>query len=188
MMEASHNQQPQQDWKIGSLVALETSLGERVEGFVYAFDGPLNCVVLQDAPINPTQKKSYRIVNLNFVTKRAAGPAPASAVDVRPVQPLDMDRIRAKEAAATAEAKREAARINTNVSAEAQKIFNALAKTLPCRWDNDTIVLFEDLRISSPYRVEDVRGGALTSKTELDRVKRVLDGETRRLGLSKPNP
>ena len=45
---------------------------------------------------------------------------------------------------------------------------------LPCRWENETIVIFDDLRIASPYRVEDVRGGAMTSKHELERVKRVV--------------
>jgi hypothetical protein len=40
-----------------------------------------------------------------------------------------MGRIRAKEASAVADARKDAARINTNVSTDAQKIFNALAKT-----------------------------------------------------------
>jgi len=174
------------DWSVGSSVAIETTLGERVEGVVYGFDRALNCVILQDAPLNPTQKKAYRLINVGFIRKRTAGPVlPSSTIDVRPVRPVDMGRIRAKEAGALAEAKKEAARINTNVGTDAQKIFNALAKTLPCRWDNDTIVIFDDLRLASPYRVEDVLAGAMTSKNELDRVKRVLDGELRRLGLSK---
>lgn len=185
-MEGGQSQQQSNDWKIGSSVALETALGERVEGVVYAFDRVMNCVILQDAPMNPTQKKTYRIINANFIKKKGPGPAlPASTMDVRPVRPLDMGRIRAKEASAVADARKDAARINTNVSTDAQKIFNALAKTLPCRWENETIVIFDDLRIPTPYRVEDVRGGAMTSKHELERVKRVLDGEKRRLGLSK---
>jgi small nuclear ribonucleoprotein (snRNP)-like protein len=216
-MEGGQSQQQSNDWKIGSSVALETALGERVEGVVYAFDRVMNCVILQDAPMNPTQKKTYRIINANFIKKKGPGPAlPASTMDVRPVRPLDMGRIRAKEASAVADARKDAARINTNVSTDAQKIFNALAKTfapplnhsqsvtrdpnssaagelfshffisyfcfdvdgavsrLPCRWENETIVIFDDLRISSPYRVEDVRGGAMTSKHELERVKRVV--------------
>lgn len=129
-MEGGQSQQQSNDWKIGSSVALETALGERVEGVVYAFDRVMNCVILQDAPMNPTQKKTYRIINANFIKKKGPGPAlPASTMDVRPVRPLDMGRIRAKEASAVADARKDAARINTNVSTDAQKIFNALAKT-----------------------------------------------------------
>lgn len=129
-MEGGQSQQQSNEWKIGSSVALETALGERVEGVVYAFDRVMNCVILQDAPMNPTQKKTYRIINANFIKKKGPGPAlPASTMDVRPVRPLDMGRIRAKEASAVADARKDAARINTNVSTDAQKIFNALAKT-----------------------------------------------------------
>ena len=33
--------------------------------------------------------------------------------------------------------------------------------SLPCRWENDVIIVFDDLRIASPYRVEDVFKQAL---------------------------
>jgi len=163
-------------------VKVNTSFGEELEGEVYSFDRATSCVILQDGEDTPTQKRSYRILNTSFVTKtQHLGPAISG---FRSVCVVNLEKVKAKEAAALAEAQKDLDRIGVGVTAEAQRIFNALAKTLPCRWENDVIIVFDDLRIASPYRVEDVYGGEQTSTSELNRVKRVLDGETKKLGLS----
>jgi len=173
---------PTEAWPVGQRVKVRTTLGEDVEGDVYSFDAITSCVVLQDGEDTPTQRKGYRILNVNFVTKtQYLGPATS---ELRSIRSVDVEKVRAKEAAALAEAHKELERIGVGVTAEAQRIFNALAKTLPCRWENDIITVFDDLRIASPYRVEDVYGGEQTSASELNRVKRVLDGETKKMGLS----
>ncbi len=115
-------------WRIGVHMKVETSFGEELEGVVYAFDKATHCVVLQDSPLNPTQKKSYRVLNTNYVKKCQRLPYPPSH-DLRPVKPVDINRIRMKEAQALADARKETARIGVGVTPEAQKIFNALSKT-----------------------------------------------------------
>jgi len=177
-----HPSPAEEQWTVGHRVRVHTTLGEDIEGEVYGFDKATRCVVLQDGADTPTQRKSYRIINTSFVLKTQFLGSVTS--DLRPVRPVDLEKVKIKEAAALAEAQKELDRIGVGVTSEAQRIFNALAKTLPCRWDNDTIIVFDDLRIVSPYRVEDATGGAQTSANELNRVKRVLDGETRKLGLS----
>jgi hypothetical protein len=66
------------------------------------------------------------------------------------------------------------------VTAEAQEIFNSLAKTLPCRWHGDMIVVFEDIRIPSPYTLNSISG---SDAAALNRVKKVLEGERKKLGM-----
>mgnify|MGYP002630218891 FL=1 len=68
--------------------------------------------------------------------------------------------------------------IGENVSAEAQEIFDALARTLPCRWKEQVIVVLEEVTIAPPY-VEPKGGDDLFR----DRIKNVLVHERRRLGI-----
>eukprot|EP01087_Luapelamoeba_hula_P017676 TRINITY_DN5594_c0_g1_i4.p1 TRINITY_DN5594_c0_g1~~TRINITY_DN5594_c0_g1_i4.p1 ORF type:complete len:203 (-),score=47.29 TRINITY_DN5594_c0_g1_i4:226-834(-) len=185
-------------WAVGTRLRLQTLSSDSViEGEVYSHDTATGVLVLQVWPgstthtssthtsttsphdLNPiTQnKKSYRILNvahLRNVHSASSTNTPSTPSTLRPVRPIDVQRIGAKEAQALAEAQRDVERIGIGVGSAAQRIFNALSKTLPCKWDKDTIVVFDDLRINPPYRVEDVRGGPKTIDRELNRVKQVV--------------
>ena len=120
-------ERPSEEWAAGFRVRIQTTFGEDVEGDIYCFDKVTSCVVLQAGEDTPAQKKSYRIVNTNFV-KHTQYLGPASS-ELRPVRPVEIEKVRAKEAAALAEAQKEVERIGVGVTAEAQRIFNALSKT-----------------------------------------------------------
>jgi len=125
--EKSSNTLVPENWPIGQRIRISTTLGEELEGEIYCFDSLTSTVVLQDGEDTPTTRKSYRILNTNFVAKTLLlGPAKA---ELRPVRSVDLAKVRAKEATALAEAQKEIERIGVGVTAEAQRIFNALAKT-----------------------------------------------------------
>jgi len=89
--------------------------------------------------------------------------------------PVNVTRIRAKEETTISNQRQ---RLGVGVTQEAQDIFNALAKTLPVRWDNKEIVVLDDVRIVSPYNINNCNGGSVASR---ERVQKVLEGEKRRL-------
>lgn len=64
------------------------------------------------------------------------------------------------------------------VTPEAQSLFDALSKTLPVRWDKTTIVVMNDVRVSSPYHPESVSGGTPAAN---ERVRKVVEFEKKRL-------
>ncbi|EMS61608.1 hypothetical protein TRIUR3_24873 [Triticum urartu] len=71
----------------------------------------------------------------------------------------------------------EAERIGVGVTPEAQRLFDALSKTLPVHWDKTDIVVMKEVRVCSPYLPENVSGGTSAAN---ERVKKVLDFERKR--------
>ncbi|KAF9388841.1 hypothetical protein CPB97_000288 [Podila verticillata] len=121
-----------------------------------------------------------------------ASPNPDSVVDssnitnniystvVPAVSYVQLDKIQQREQQAIREAQVAAARIGVGVSSSAQDIFDALSKTLPCRWAKDSIVVMDEVIIAPPYEPENCKANASASYT-LARVKKVLEGERFRL-------
>ena len=68
------------------------------------------------------------------------------------------------------------------VTERAQKIFNALANTMPFSWDGPTIVVLDTVRIAEPYAVENLSSDdSLKSTRSADRIRMVLAEELKRL-------
>ena len=72
--------------------------------------------------------------------------------------------------------------MGAGVTKEAQSIFDALCKTMPCRWGDKEIVVLDCVHIREPYTV-DTCTAKDDHKTTLDRVRKVLAAERGRLGL-----
>jgi len=163
---------------IGLKVKIKTTLGEDVEGEIFSYDTVTNCVVLTQQSSHSTLKKTYRILKTSFVKEiQYLGKSPSAVVDLN-LPPVNIQKIRSKEEMVLRGLREEAARIGVGVTKEAQEIFNALSKTLPCRWNKDTIMVFDEVSIKSPYGVENCYG---SDPIVLDRVKIVLDGERKRM-------
>ncbi|KAF9337285.1 hypothetical protein BG006_005496 [Podila minutissima] len=86
---------------------------------------------------------------------------------------IQLDKIQQREQQAIREAQVAAARIGVGVSSSAQDIFDALSKTLPCRWAKDSIVVMDEVIIAPPYEPENCKANASASYT-LARVKKVV--------------
>lgn len=73
------------------------------------------------------------------------------------------------------------ANIGVGVSQEAQDIFDALARTLPCRWAGQNIVVLDEVSIAPPYK--ECVGQAGGDPRAVERVGKVLAMEKSKLGL-----
>eukprot|EP00793_Prasinoderma_coloniale_P000265 PRCOL_00005775-RA len=91
-----------------------------------------------------------------------------------PLPPVDLDLVAQREAAAVKKAEAAGRKIGVGVSAHAQKVFDALQRTMECSWDGPCIVVLDEVRISPPYDTTAVAGGQATPATMLDRVVMVL--------------
>jgi len=170
------------EWIIGVKVRIKTSVGEEVEGEIFSYDTTTNCVVLIQHQTHSTLKKSYRILKTSFVKEvQYLGRVDNQDSANFEFTPINIQKIRSKEDSSLHALRDEASRIGVGVTKEAQEIFDALAKTLPCHWNQDTIIVLEEVKISKPYDLESVAG---EDATIVDRVKKVLEGERKRLQKS----
>lgn len=152
------------------------------------------------------QPQDYRIIKISFlkevtVLSRAPptptltnssgtslGPFTSLYPPINPISlPLVLDR---EKAAVKAESERYATR-GVGVTKEAQDVFDALNRTMQCRWQGKTIVVVDAMvAVEEPYTPESCRslgaaqpgtGGAQGGERALGRVRKVLEGERRRL-------
>ncbi|KAJ2455717.1 hypothetical protein EV183_000564 [Coemansia sp. RSA 2336] len=158
--------------------------GSRVEGVLFAYDVYSGVVALLEpraGDLPADAKHAVRLVkaaNIRDVEVKGKGEAKLPGV-----QQVKQDVVEARKARALAQAKERAARIGVGVSSHAQAVFEALSKTLPCRWDQKRIVVLDEIVIDPPYTVDCCRELSSASFS-LSRVKKVLQGELSRLEQS----
>jgi hypothetical protein len=74
--------------------------------------------------------------------------------------------------------------VGVGVTKEAQSIFDALSKTMPCTWLEKSIVVMDVVLVHSPYTMDSCAAKSEGNKSALERVQKVLQRERQRLGLT----
>jgi hypothetical protein len=74
------------------------------------------------------------------------------------------------------------AKVGVGVTKEAQSLFDALSKTLPCVWSGRAILVMDVVTVKPPYTPDSCEAKPGESGA-LERIRRVLTAERRRLGL-----
>ncbi|KAL5207391.1 hypothetical protein ABZP36_031826 [Zizania latifolia] len=174
-----------EDFAIGVLISVKSTLGDEFEGQIVSFDRSTNILRRSQEGVGRAERgerRNVRVLKANYIREfsvvgRADDPLdPAGCV-------LDLSAIHAREEAALRQAEIEAERIGVGVTTEAQSIFDALSKTLPVQWDKTDIVVMKEVRVCHPYLPENVSGGTSAAN---ERVKKVLDFERKRLLVRVP--
>ncbi|KAH9304349.1 hypothetical protein KI387_008753, partial [Taxus chinensis] len=155
------------EFVIGWRVSIRTTLGEDLEGQIITYDKGSNIVVLQMGGSGP--HRNFRLLKANYIKEFTLLGQEEDPLDMTNAY-IDINNLQAREEAAIRQAEVEAERIGIGVSPEAQNIFDALSKTLPVQWEKTTIVVMDEVRVSSPYLPENVKGGTPAAN---DRVKKV---------------
>merc|ERR1712176_102837 len=139
-------------WCVGCQVTLTTTMNEVVKGEVFAYDGSSKCLVLREPlgskgattsgdgnakeNVSGDANEAYniRVINANYIKKVISAEQPASKDQNNGALPhVCIKRAEQREAKALQEAKQRAAQIGVGVTREAQRIFDGVNKTLPCK-------------------------------------------------------
>ncbi|KAL7749389.1 hypothetical protein RI367_005260 [Sorochytrium milnesiophthora] len=97
---------------------------------------------------------------------------------------IDDETIRKRETQSLRAMQERIARIGVGVAQEAQDIFDALSKTMECRWNEQQIVVMDLVVIDPPYKPANCKGN---DQRALHRVQKVLEGERKKLFGSNSN-
>ncbi|KAK6139254.1 hypothetical protein DH2020_027009 [Rehmannia glutinosa] len=139
-----------EDFAVGCILSIKTTLGEEFQAQL----GKLQEGVKSAAG----PKRNIRLLKANYIKEFTFLGQGEDPLDVKKCF-LDLNTLQSREESAIRQAEADAERIGVGVSAEAQRIFDALSKTLPVRWDKTTIVVMNEVRVGSPYLPESVSGG-----------------------------
>lgn len=136
---------PAPAWVVGHTVHLRLSTGEEVQGQVFAVDEAHNMLATR-SPGSHNGVERVRVINTGSVEDVLSNQAPATCSMELPTMfsqqfPAFLEQCRARERKALQQAEREASRVGAGVTQEAQGVFDALCKTLPCSWQGKTIVV-----------------------------------------------
>ncbi|XP_070566403.1 protein LSM12-like [Ptychodera flava] len=154
---ATPNETSDSFFKVGSYVTCTTCHGQKVEGEVMAFDVPTRMLALKATASNSSKPNhcDIRLINLFLVSNVSVE---KEATEVPPPPPyLNLQKLTAR-CNSEVEAKKQAVySIGVDVTAEAQKLFNTIQKTLKCQWQDKTIVVLDEMTIVPPYGVENCK-------------------------------
>ncbi|KAL6562609.1 hypothetical protein OROGR_003616 [Orobanche gracilis] len=115
-------------------------------------------------------KRNIRLLKANYIKEFTFLGQVEDPLDVSKCF-LDLSTLQSREESAIRQAEADAERIGVGVTAEAQRIFDALSKTLPVRWEKTTIVVMNEVHVGSPYLPESVSGGTPAAN---ERVRKVI--------------
>ncbi|RKP19926.1 hypothetical protein ROZALSC1DRAFT_28532 [Rozella allomycis CSF55] len=142
-------------------------------------------VLNQPLPPHVTPKSDFIVLNSKSIIKTERLKSPPYSdprmLKAPPVRKLHAEKLAEREAKEVYKRRIDASKKGVGVTTEAQKVFDALSKTLPCRWDNKSIVVMDEVIVSPPYNTSSCKS---SNEAALDRVKRVLGGERKRMGLN----
>ncbi|KAL2559671.1 RNA-proCES [Forsythia ovata] len=173
-MEAQIQSSSGEEFAVGCILAIKTTLGEEFQAQFF------NCYrkIQEGVKSESGPKRNIRLLKANYIKEFTLLGKGEDPLDVNKCF-LDLNTLQAREDSAIRQAEIDAERrIGVGVTAEAQSIFDALAKTLPVRWDKTNIVVMNEVHVSSPYLPENVTGGTPAAN---ERVRKVLEFEKKRL-------
>mmetsp|Transcript_41304 Transcript_41304/g.64542 ORF Transcript_41304/g.64542 Transcript_41304/m.64542 type:complete len:184 (-) Transcript_41304:966-1517(-) len=176
--------EPSADWTGRDVsFSLKIQRSEPVRGEVYSYDQGTETLVLKENAVG-SHIATYRMVKIKYIdlaSVKLSG-SPSQPEPVESVSNEALHRIRDKEEVAYQREMAKGKLVGEGVSPRAQQLFNALSKTLKCKWDKkDIIVEFGDdgVRIKEPYEPSLVTG---KNPNVVSRVQTVLTGERAKIG------
>ncbi|GME24290.1 hypothetical protein GTA08_BOTSDO10555 [Neofusicoccum parvum] len=189
---------------IGKRVKITTTVANHVlEGTVFAADPVLNALAINTTPAPPnpstslaSQPGNFHVVSIPHIQEfKILGGEDGATPDgfesaVPGIAALDLGALKARENAAVRKLIEKEETRGRGVPKEAQEIFDAINRTLPTRWHEQTIIVNEAVMLGPPYTVNDLKAPE-GKERNVELVKKIMEGHAARKrnaqqGANKP--
>jgi hypothetical protein len=176
---------------IGKRVRVTCAVDNKVlEGTLFTACNITNAIAINSAPAPPnpsaslaSQPGNWHIIPfahiLNFKVfdspgERIAESGPGFDSALPSISKIDLDALKAREENTIREIKRKDALKGKGVTKEAQEVFDFLARTLPTRWHETTIVVNDAVLLHQPYTVDNLQAPK-DKQQAIGHVRKVLE-------------
>lgn len=174
-------------------VKVTNILDNTVTGRVYSFCQITNTITLaEDQPQEAGKKQKqasgsdYRVIKTSFIKDvtvldkpkgvNKGGNLTKAFGNMEPgIGPVSINAARKREQEAVKKARELRITQGVGVTREGQMIFDAIYKTLPCRWHEKSIIVFDEVRVDPPYTTDTCMADSPNSSA-LELVKKIVRG------------
>lgn len=187
---------------IGKRVKITTTLANHVlEGTIFAADPVLNAIAINTTPAPPnpstslaSQPGNFHVVSIPNIQEFKILPGEDGSPDgfesaMPTIAALDLNALKAREESAVRKLLEKEATRGRGVPKEAQEIFDAINRTLPTRWHDQTIIVNDAVMLGPPYTVNDLKA-AEGKERNVEQIRKIMEGHAARKrnvqGANKP--
>lgn len=201
-------------WLLDLKVKVTTVHGKEFTGEIFTYDPVINCLVIKTeigsaetkgkSGQEPSKRYSFQILKINAIQTISplsgedlvSNQAKVQNVPIDHVmlssapspRHLNLDAFILREQKNLSERQDKLRRTNPRAPEGGQEIFDALSKMFPCVWDKDDIVVLDEVRIKPNYKVENCESILPAYVQTLDRVKKTLEAERKKLNFERGLP
>ncbi|XP_058059292.1 LSM12 homolog A-like [Anopheles bellator] len=165
----------QECFSIGSTVVCTTCYNANIEGEVLAFDQQSKMLILKC----PSASKSAKLNDVYIVNLAMCSDVQVKKeVCIVPEQPLSLNlqRLSTRARNQVEQKKRQLTALAAGVSPEGQNLFMAIARTIEqVTWVGPKIVVFNEVMISPPYKIDNVHTNCPSDQRKLSYVKKIVE-------------
>jgi len=162
-------------FSIGSTISCTTCFKQVIEGDVLAFDSSTKMLILKLAKSGKPLNDVF-IINLGLCSDVQVKNESNAAS--KPPPSLNLQKLSSRVRNSVEQKKRWISAMTAGVSPDGQKLFLAISKTIDeVAWMGQSIVVFNDVIIKPPYKLENVTGHSDTRR--LNYVKKIVDRLTK---------
>uniref|UniRef100_A0A2M4ADI3 AD domain-containing protein n=1 Tax=Anopheles triannulatus TaxID=58253 RepID=A0A2M4ADI3_9DIPT len=165
----------QECFSIGSTVVCTTCHNANIEGEVLAFDQTTKMLILKC----PSESKVAKLNDVYIVNLAMCSDVQVKKeVCIVPEPPLSLNlqRLSTRARNQVEQKRRQLSALAAGVSPEGQNLFMAIARTISqVTWSGPNIVVFKEVIIKPPYKVENVHTNAPSDQRQLSYVKKIVE-------------
>jgi len=164
-------------FRVGSLIKCDLRTQKSIEGEVVAWDQTNQVLILKSESKNRSNLSNVQIINLEFIRdiqivrgSPHTNPPPTASLNVQRLQDRADEQIREK--------KRLVAALQAGASLDAQRLFQAIRKTIEeVSWRKDEIIVMDKVLVTKPYTAESVKAlnEKAPEKKAIDHVRKIVE-------------